>query len=74
MQGYGFEACLLDYRYCLLQRFGALISTIAAMPFSQEQLRLHVDVLLPRNSAAILDSGAGELLQLNCVKGNPCRE
>ncbi len=62
VQGYSFDACLLDYRYCLLQRFGALISTIAAMPFSEEQLRLHVDVLLPRNSAAILDSGAGELL------------
>ncbi len=62
VQGYGFEQCWQDYRYCLLQRFNALISTIAAMPFSEEQRRLHVDVLLPRNSAAILDSRAGELL------------
>ena len=62
VQGYGFNQCLLDFRYCLLQRFSALISTIAAMPFSEEQRRLHVDVLLPRNSAAILDSRAGDLL------------
>jgi len=63
VQGYTFEQCWLDFRYCLLQRFNALISTIAAMPFSEEQRRLHVDVLLPRNSAAILDSRAGKLLE-----------
>jgi hypothetical protein len=45
-----------------LQRFTALISTIGAMPFSEEQRRFHVDILLPRNSAALLDHNAGELL------------
>ena len=59
---YSFDQCLLDYRYCLLQRLGALVSTIAAMPFSEEQLRLHVDVLLPRTLAALEDAHALELL------------
>ena len=62
VQGYPFEQCLLDYRFSLLQRFAALISTIGAMPFSEEQLHFHVDILLPRNSAALLDHNAGELL------------
>ena len=62
VQGYPFRQCLHDYRLCLLQRLGALISTIAAMPFSQEQIQMHIDVLLPRCVAAILDHRAGELL------------
>jgi aminoglycoside phosphotransferase (APT) family kinase protein len=62
VRGYTFEQCRYDYRMSLLQRFGALISTIAAMPFTQEQIEMHVDVLLPRCCAAILDLDAGELL------------
>ncbi len=62
VEGYGFEQCLRGYRLSLLDRLGSLISTIAAMPFTKEQIRIHVEVLLPRVSAAILDNGAGELL------------
>jgi aminoglycoside/choline kinase family phosphotransferase len=64
VQGYTLEQCLQDYRLSLLQRFTALVSTIAAMPFSNEQRQLHIDILLPRNNAAILDHHAGELLSL----------
>ena len=62
VQTYTFEQCLHDYRLSLLNRFGSLISTIAVMPFTTEQIREHIDVLLPRNIAAILDHDAGELL------------
>jgi aminoglycoside/choline kinase family phosphotransferase len=62
IQGYTFAQCLHDYRLSLLHRLGALISTIAAMPFTQEQIQMHIDVLLPRCIAAILDHQAGELL------------
>ncbi|RLT38997.1 MAG: DUF1679 domain-containing protein, partial [Chloroflexi bacterium] len=53
--GYTFRDCLADYRLSLLQRFRALVSTIAVMPFSASERQMHVDVLLPRNIAAILD-------------------
>ena len=62
IQRYTFEQCLHDYRLSLLNRFGSLISTIAAMPFTREQIQICIDILLPRNSAAILDHNAGELL------------
>ena len=62
VRAYTFEQCLYDYRMSLLGRFGALISTIAAMPFTREQIEMHIDVLLPRCCAAILDHDAGELL------------
>jgi hypothetical protein len=62
VRDYGSDQVLKDYRLSLLHRFGALISTIAAMPFSKDQIRMHVDVLLPRNIAAILDQEAGVLL------------
>ena len=55
---YTFEQCLYDYRLCLLQRHTALVSTIAAMPFSEEQRHIHINILLPRNIAAILDHDA----------------
>ena len=45
----------------LLRRFGSLISTIAAMPFTREQIEMHVDVLLPRCCAALLDHGVVDL-------------
>jgi len=55
VSGYTFDECLADYRLSLLQRLRALVSTIAVMPFTAAELQMHVDVLLPRNSAAILD-------------------
>lgn len=60
---YSFDQCLLDYRLALLQRHTALVSTIAAMPFSDEQRRLHIDILLPRNIAALVDHNAFALLE-----------
>ena len=62
VRGYSFETCMRDFRLALLQRFGSLISTIAAMPFAPEQIQRHIDVLLPRNIAAVLDHDAGALL------------
>jgi Ser/Thr protein kinase RdoA (MazF antagonist) len=60
--GYTFTDCLTDYRLALLQRFRALVSTIAVMPFTDAERQMHVDVLLPRTIAAILDHDANELL------------
>jgi hypothetical protein len=62
VQGYALDDALYDYRLCLLHRFGSLISTIAAMPFTEEQIRMHADVLLPRNMAALLDHDCHSLL------------
>jgi hypothetical protein len=62
VQNYSFDDAMYDYRVSLLDRFGSLISTIAAMPFTKEQIRLHVDVLLPRTIAAILDHDCRSLL------------
>jgi aminoglycoside/choline kinase family phosphotransferase len=59
---YSFEQCLFDYRVALLQRHTALVSTIAAMPFSAEQRTLHIATLLPRNLAAIADHEAFALV------------
>lgn len=62
VQGYTYEQCLYDYRICLLQRFTALVSTIAVMPFSEEQRHIHLDILLPRTIAAVLDHQAQEIV------------
>jgi len=62
VRNYSFDDAMYDYRISLLRRFGNLISTIAAMPFTKEQIRLHVDVLLPRTIAAILDHDCRSLL------------
>jgi aminoglycoside/choline kinase family phosphotransferase len=59
---YSFEDAMHDYKLSLLHRLGALISTIAAMPFTEEQIKMHVDVLLPRTISAILDHDAGSVL------------
>ena len=37
-------------------------STTAIMPFSNDVIQINVDILLPRNIAAILDHNAGDLL------------
>ena len=61
-RGYSIDQCLHDYKLCLLHRFGSLISTIAAMPFTPEQIQMHIDIFLPRNVAALLDHDAASLL------------
>ncbi len=62
VRDYSFDDAMYDYRLSLIHRFGALISTIAAMPFTEEQIRMHVDVLLPRIISAILDHDCYSLL------------
>jgi hypothetical protein len=59
---YSLADCWRDYRFALLQRFGALISTIATMPFTAEQRQLHIDLLLPRNIAALTENSAESIL------------
>lgn len=58
IKGYSFDACYDDYRMALLQRHTALVSTIAAMPFPAAQRHIHINMLLPRNIAALLDHDA----------------
>jgi len=62
VRNYSFDDAMYDYRISLLNRFGSLISTIAAMPFTKEQIRMCVDVLLARNIAAMLDHDCRSLL------------
>lgn len=62
VQNYSFDDAIYDYRISLLGRFGSLISTIAAMPFTKEVIRMHVDVVLPRAIASILDHDCRSLL------------
>lgn len=58
VRGYSLDACRRDYALALVQRFGSLISTIAAMPLLPDQLARIVDVMLPRNLAALDDHDA----------------
>lgn len=62
VQDYSFDNAMYDYRLSLLHRFGSLITTIAAMPFSEEQIKVHIDVLLPRTVSAFLDHDCQRLL------------
>ena len=62
VQNYSFDNAMYDYRLSLIHRFGNLITTITAMPFTKEQIRMHIDVLLPRTIAAILDHDCHSLL------------
>jgi len=62
VRDYYFDDAMYDYRLSLIHRFGALITTIAAMPFSEEQIMMHVDVLLPRIISALLDHDCHLLL------------
>jgi len=62
VRNYSFDDAMNDYRISLLHRFGNLISTIAAMPFTEEQIMMHVDVLLPRTISALLDHDCRSLL------------
>ena len=60
--GYALDDITRDVRLAWLQRFGSLVSTIAAMPMTNETAAFTTDILLPRNLAAIEDSGAAELI------------
>lgn len=62
VRNYSFHDAIYDYRISLLHRFGNLITTIAAMPFTEEQITMHIDVLLPRIISALLDHDCRSLL------------
>ena len=62
VRNYSFDDAMYDYRLSLLHRFGNLITTIAAMPFTEKQIRIHADKLLPRTISAILDDDCYSLL------------
>ena len=63
VRDYSVGDALRDYRVWLLGRFGALVSSIAAMPFAEEQRRLHEDVLLPCHMSAMLDHDCLSVLE-----------
>jgi aminoglycoside/choline kinase family phosphotransferase len=58
VEGYSFDQCLRDYQLALLQRFGSLVSSVVALPFTDDQKQQLIEVLVPRNVAAITDHGA----------------
>jgi hypothetical protein len=62
VRDYSFDDTMYDYRLSLIHRFGSLVTTITAMPFTEEQIRMHVDALLPRITSAILDHDCHFLL------------
>ena len=62
VRGYDFEHCLLDYRRAIGQRFGTIISSVVALPFSASQKAEILNVQLPRNAAAISDHGGLAIL------------
>ena len=62
VRDYSLGAAMYDYRISLLRRFGADISTIAAMPFTKKQIRRHVDRSLPRTFSALVDHDCRSLL------------
>lgn len=62
VQNYSFDDAMYDYRLSLIHRLGALITTITDMPFTEEQIRMHVDILLPRIVSAILDHDCCSLI------------
>ena len=63
VQGYESDACRVDYRKALAQRFGTLISSVVVLPFTAEQKAEILRVQLPRNVAAIQDHGGIGLLR-----------
>jgi hypothetical protein len=65
--GYSLQDVLADYRISLLHRFGLLVSTIAAIPLPEREMRAHVEVLLPRTITAIQDHNAGSVLDGNVL-------
>jgi len=61
--GYDLDTCQADYARALAQRFGTLISSLVALPFSASQKAEIREVQLPRNLAAIADHGGCEILK-----------
>jgi hypothetical protein len=64
VRDYSFADCTEDYRLALAQRFGTLISSIVALPFTESQKQQLIDVMLPRNLDAISQHGGLALFQL----------
>ena len=62
VHGYSFDDAMYDYKLSLLHRFGSLISTIANMPFTEVQIREHIEVMLPRMISAMIDHDCLALL------------
>jgi len=62
VSGYNFEDVLYDYHMWLLMRFGTLISSIVALPFTEEQRREIIEVGLRRGIAAVMDNDCRSLL------------
>jgi hypothetical protein len=58
---YPFKSCLDDYRRALLFRMVLMVFTVTHIPFTAEQRALHLEVLWPRNNAAVLDHAAAVL-------------
>ena len=63
MRDYSVNEAMYDYRMYRLGRSGFLVSTAAAMPFTKEQIKLCVDVLVPRHIGAMLDHSCRALLR-----------
>jgi aminoglycoside/choline kinase family phosphotransferase len=63
VDGYDTAECLRDYRCAIAQRFGTLISSLVALPFTAAQKETIRRVQLPRNVAAIRDHGGLSLLE-----------
>ena len=59
---YSIDDAMYDYRMFLLARFGTLISSVVALPFTEEQKRLIVEVSVPRSNAALVDHNCRSLL------------
>ncbi|MEM8767329.1 MAG: aminoglycoside phosphotransferase family protein [Pseudomonadota bacterium] len=62
VQDYSAESLLSDYRLAIAQRFGTIISSVVALPFTAAQKEKILDEQLPRNLAAIADHGGLRLL------------
>ncbi len=62
VRGYGADRLLGDYRLGIAQRFGTIISSVVALPFTAAQKEQILDEQLPRNLAAIADHGGLRLL------------
>lgn len=63
IESYPFERCLADFRQALLLRMLLLIHLVTHLPFSEEQLALHMDIRIPRNLIAVDRFYAGEMLE-----------
>ena len=58
---YSFDQCFHDYLLSLLFCLSAIVFTITDVAYTEDQKRFHLDFLLPRLCAAILDNNASEV-------------